>query len=61
MLNVYNQRLLTFFIHCEKTRFLTFFILFATFSTSMAHPKAIEVVAILGMEFRRNLMNTMDQ
>jgi hypothetical protein len=35
MLNVYNERLLTFFIHCEKNAFLTFFILLQTFSTSM--------------------------
>jgi hypothetical protein len=30
-------------------------------TTYVEHPKAIEVVAILGMKFRRNLMNAMDQ
>jgi hypothetical protein len=31
-----------------------------TVTTYVEHPKAIEVVAILGMKFRRNLMNTID-
>jgi hypothetical protein len=32
-----------------------------TITTYVQHPKATEVVAILSMKFRRNLMNTMDQ